>query len=77
VPDVKVPDARGNVWLRSSDPAVASHRLLNFEVPTASGMQPPIVYDGRRWVFRGTRFEKNDAGDETRWLMFLDDGPVE
>jgi hypothetical protein len=68
-----VPD---NVWLRSADPAVKSHRLYDFDVPDCGeGMQPPLVHAGRRWVFTHTYFEPDATGAETRWLMFMDDGP--
>jgi len=73
VPDVDC----GNVWLRSHDPSVESHRLYDFEIPPSDGMQEPIVFEGRRWVFMGTRFERDEGGNETRWLMFLDSGPAE
>ena len=40
-------------------------------------MQPPLVYAGRSWDFCGTRFEREEGGNETRWLLFLDRGPLE
>ena len=51
-----VPD---NVWLRSSDPAVESHRLRDFNLPCSNGgTQPDVVYAGRRWAFSRTYFER-------------------
>jgi hypothetical protein len=70
-----VPD---NVWLRSSDPAVESHRLYDFDLPSSEGgIQPPLAHAGRRWDFSGTRFERDQNGEETRWLLFLDRGPID
>jgi hypothetical protein len=70
-----VPD---NVWLRSSDPAVESHRLRDFNVPRPEGgMQPAIVHAGRCWLFSSTYFERDQTGSETRWLLFLDHGPAD
>jgi hypothetical protein len=67
-----------NLWLRSADPAVESHRLRDFDLPSAEGvMQPPIIYAGRRWDFSGTRFERDESGADTRWLLFLDHGPAD
>jgi hypothetical protein len=40
----------------------------------AGGMQP-WFYAGRTWDFCGTRFERDEDGKETRWLLFLDRGP--
>ena len=71
-----MPDARGNVWLRSNDPSVQSHRLFDFDIPPSRGMQRPIVYGGRLWVFAHTYFERDETGVETRWLLFLDHGPA-
>ena len=69
------PAVPANLWLRSADPAVESHRLRDFDLPSPEGgMQPPIVYAGRRWDFSGTRFERDESGSETRWLLFLDRG---
>jgi len=68
-----VPD---NVWLRSSDPAVESHRLRDFNLPCSNGgTQPDVVYAGRRWAFSRTYFERETDGSETRWLLFWDCGP--
>ena len=69
-----VPD---NVWLRSSDPAVESHRLRDFDPSLRGWDEPAIMYGGRRWDFSGTRFERDHTGSETRWLLFLDHGPAD
>jgi hypothetical protein len=68
-----VPD---NVWLRSSDPAVESHRLRDFDLPSATGgRQRHLVYAGRLWGFASWVFERDEAA--TRWLLFRDRGPAE
>jgi hypothetical protein len=35
------------------------------------------MYGGRRWDFSGTRFERDDSGAETHWLMFVDRGTAD
>jgi hypothetical protein len=40
-------------------------------------MQPALVYGGRVWAFTGTRFEREQNGAETRWLLYLDQGPAD
>src|SRR5512143_2834154 len=55
---------------RSSPAASEANNLPSSE----GGMQPPLVYAGRRWDFCGTRFERDEDGSETRWLLFLDLG---
>jgi hypothetical protein len=65
-----------NIWLVSTDPAVESHRHHDFDLPKTTGMQPPLVHAGRRWIFVRTYFGREWDGSETRWLMFRDDGPV-
>jgi hypothetical protein len=67
-----------NLWLRSADPAVESHRLRDFDLPSAKGeggLQPDLVYAGRLWGFASTVFERDKA--KTRWLLFRDRGPAE
>jgi hypothetical protein len=70
------PAVSDNVWLVSSDPAVKSHRHHDFDLPKTTGMQPPLIHAGRRWIFVRTYFGRQRDGSETRWLMFRDDGPV-